>query len=382
MKCAYLVLTPFFPSDENFRGAYIYDQVKAIQKNTNYLPVVVLLTTFFSKEKEMYDYQGVKCFSFRVWDLPSFLFPGLFHKINVWRLNRFLLRNNLLLSSSTTIHSHVAYPAAYFASSLGNKYRCKTLAQHHGLDVYQFLTGRLAIGKLKKWQNSYLKKRTTSVLQQMSYNIGVSQKVLDKLQEETNISSVKKFVLHNGIDSEKFYLDSAVNKTESFTIGCIGNFWKIKDQISLLKSCLILKEKGITDIEIKFIGTGKTLVDCKEFARKHQLNCEFKTEVDHTQLNTFYNQLDLFVLPSYYEAFGCVYAEAWAAEVPFIAVEGQGIEELMTEEMKFKQLVSQESPDELADKIHYFYQNKERLTFTPELDIQHTIKKLLSKVEG
>jgi glycosyltransferase involved in cell wall biosynthesis len=342
MKCAYLVLTPFFPSNENFRGAYIYDQVKAIQENTDYLPVVVLLTTFFSKEREAYNYQGIKCLPFQVWDLPSFLFPGLFHKINAWRLNRFLFRNNVSLSSSTTIHSHVAYPAAYFASSLGKRYGSKTLAQHHGL---------------------------------------VSQKVLDELQNEISFSN-KMLVLHNGVDSEKFYFDSAINKTAVFTIGCIGNFWKIKDQISLLKSCRILKEKGIIDIEIKFIGSGETLFDCQEFAREHQLNCEFKTEVDHTQLNAFYNQLDLFVLPSYYEAFGCVYTEAWAAGVPFIAVEGQGIEEVMTEEMRFKQLVSKESPEQLADKIQYFYQNKERLAFNPELDIQQTIKTFFSKIEG
>ena len=381
MKCTYLVLTPFFPSNENFRGAYIYDQVKAIQENTDYLPVVVLLTTFFSKEREAYNYQGIKCLPFQVWDLPSFLFPGLFHKINAWRLSRFLFRNNVSLSSSTTIHGHVAYPAAYFASSLGKRYGSKTLAQHHGLDVYQFLTGRLAIGMLKKWQNSYIKKRTISVLQKMSCNIGVSQKVLDELQNEISFSN-KMLVLHNGVDSKKFYFDSAINKTAVFTIGCIGNFWKIKDQISLLKSCRILKEKGIIDIEIQFIGSGETLFDCQGFAREHQLNCEFKTEVDNTQLNAFYNQLDLFVLPSYYEAFGCVYTEAWAAGVPFIAVEGQGIEEVMTEEMRFKQLVSKESPEQLADKIQYFYQNKERLAFNPELDIQQTIKTFFSKIEG
>lgn len=33
---------------------------------------------------------------------------------------------------------------------------------------------------------------------------------------------------------------------------------------------------------------------------------EFMDEVDHRQLNAFYNTLDLFVLPSYWDAFGCV----------------------------------------------------------------------------
>ena len=47
---------------------------------------------------------------------------------------------------------------------------------------------------------------------------------------------------------------------------------------------------------------------------------DFKEELKHTDLNIFYNQLDLFVLPSFNEALGCVYLESWATNTPFIGV--------------------------------------------------------------
>ena len=46
----------------------------------------------------------------------------------------------------------------------------------------------------------------------------------------------------------------------------------------------------------------------------------------HENLPSFYQSLDLFVLPSYYEAFGCVYAEAYSCGVPFIAVKNQKLQ--------------------------------------------------------
>ena len=36
----YICITPFFPLENNWRGAYIFDQVKAIQRNSDYNVVV------------------------------------------------------------------------------------------------------------------------------------------------------------------------------------------------------------------------------------------------------------------------------------------------------------------------------------------------------
>ena len=62
-----------------------------------------------------------------------------------------------------------------------------------------------------------------------------------------------------------------------------------------------------------FVGTGKTLNSCKKYVNNNNLSefIIFEKEMEHYELNKFYNDIDLFVLPSYY-ALGCVYLESWA----------------------------------------------------------------------
>ncbi|MNL47954.1 Glycosyl transferases group 1 [compost metagenome] len=79
-------------------------------------------------------------------------------------------------------------------------------------------------------------------------------------------------------------------------------------------------------------------------------------------------------MPSYYEAFGCVYTEAYSCGVPFIGVKGQGIEELILPENMHYQLVGARQVDELSNKIKYFYRNRD---FNPQLNQSIAINDLV-----
>lgn len=90
MKNIYLQITPFFPTKENFRGPYIYDQVKAINDNSDFEVIVIKPISIFDKNiKENYIYQ-ICAFNFIVYDLPSSILPGLFHNLNMYRLEKFI----------------------------------------------------------------------------------------------------------------------------------------------------------------------------------------------------------------------------------------------------------------------------------------------------
>ena len=91
MKKIYLEITPFFPTEESFRGPYVFDQVKAIEENSDYEVVVIKMGSFYEKPMpEQYTYQGIKVYNFKVLDLPSSVLPGLFHTYNLHRLKRFI----------------------------------------------------------------------------------------------------------------------------------------------------------------------------------------------------------------------------------------------------------------------------------------------------
>lgn len=382
MKKIYLQLTPFFPTEENFRGPYIFDQVKAIAKNSDYEVIVIKLMSLYDKDNVSgYVYQGVKVYNFSVIDFPSSVLPGVFQAINFYRLKEFIQKRiGISVSDIAVIHSHVIYPAGVLGTALGHEFGIKNFIQHHGLDVFQTENGRILKGKLRELNTQYMFKKFIKIVNTTDLNIGVSQKVIDSLGTIEGFYNPNAYVLYNGVDTEKFYSLEDKQKSDLFTIGCIGNFWPLKDHITLLKALKILVEDGKT-LLIKFIGSGPTLAEAKAFIAKHNLASyvEFHSEIDHTELNSFYNSLDLFVLPSYYEALGCVYTEALQVGIPVIAVKGQGIEELITEEDREKFLIAKKDYDSLSNKIMYFLQERPGTLLNYDFDINTFVDKFLSE---
>ena len=69
MKKYYIIITPFFPHSDSFRGAFIYDQVRAIAKNSSYEVVVFKSKSITSGEKD-YMYRGIQVHLFDDIQLP------------------------------------------------------------------------------------------------------------------------------------------------------------------------------------------------------------------------------------------------------------------------------------------------------------------------
>lgn len=369
-KKTYLVITPFFPSKNSFVGSYIFDQINEIRNQSDFNIKVIKLVSAFSVEKD-YKFEGFEIMIFRVMDLPWFISPGIFNELNTNRFKSFL--KNKKINDIIISHAHVSYPASYLQNILD----CKKIVQHHGLDVLQLLNGRSNF--IMKLQKNYLIRNTIRQLNHSDLNIGVSELVLSQLREYPTYSPKDELVLYNGVDTSKFYpIKGDVNR--SFTIGSIANFWEIKDQITLIKAIELLILDGINDIQLKLIGTGKTLDLCKKFVKDHNLSefVIFEKERAHNLINSFYNEIDLFVLPSYYEALGCVYLESWSTNTPFIAIKCQGISELIPDYEINNLLADEKSPSSLKEKILGEYKKKRSFPFDEKYDIKNTIKEFMN----
>jgi glycosyltransferase involved in cell wall biosynthesis len=364
------VITPFFPSNNSFVGSYIFDQVNEIRKQTEFDVRIVKTVSLFSSEKD-YEFNGFKVSIFKTIDFPFFIFPGLFNKINRKRFLDFLIKKGI--KNVKYSHSHVTYPASYLVDDL----ICKKIVQHHGLDVLQLQNGRT--GFAKKIQKNFLIKNSLNHLNKADLNIGVSQLVLDKLNEFQGYSPKNELVLYNGVDTSKFYYKE-VKKNEVFTIGCVANFWEIKDQITLIKAVEVLTKQGIR-VLLRLIGTGPTLESCKSYVLKNNLvdSIVFDKEIKHEKLNQFFNEIDLFALPSYYEALGCVYLESWATNTPFISVKKQGISEIIPKLHKEKSEILKSDFLNLSQKLVYFKKNKTNFEFDNKYDIKNTISLFLKQ---
>ena len=369
-KKIYLVITPFFPEPDSFRGPYVLDQVKALQRVSDYYVVVMKPCVPWHKAED-YEIDGVKVYRFHQYTIPSNLLPN---RVNDWISAQSLFRKlrgiGISINDIAVCHGHVTAFGAYALAVKRRNPGCVAVVQHHGFDVMSITDGRLANQEWhKKWCISYGR----GICNAVDLNVGVSQKTLDYVKSYPGVQLKKEYVLYNGVDTNKFYPPKEEDHNEQFIIGCIGNFWPLKDQKTLIKAVERLVLSGQKDILVRFIGTGATREGCEQYVAAHHLSdyFSFENEVMHDELLAFYQSLDLFVLPSYWEAFGCVYTEAYACGVPFIGVKGQGISEIIPKEEQDRWLIEKEDDQRLSVLIAEYLKNRteQQLSRSYEIDV-------------
>ncbi len=392
-RCIYLVLTSFFPTPTSWRCAFIYDQVKAIQKARPKWRIIVL--NFEAPED--YIYQGVEVWGgFRYISLPgSTCYPQILEWLNMRRMLQVLRSHQLDFSAVQIIHAHMPAVAGRALAAKRNFPNAKIYAQLHLAEP------TCSIG-LPRFGYRIYYAHIRSILERVDGVISISNNITklllsfphptayhdspylrekcEALKAARSIHPKKIILLHNGVDRTLF--NPNMRKLhDGFIIGCIANFSTLKDQITLLRAVDLIKDK-LTHWKLRFIGSGERLEYCKAYVRDHNLESyvTFETEVDHTQLPDFYRSLDLFCLPSYSEAFGCVFTEAHACGTPFITCEGQGMDDFISHKDRSLWLAKIKDPSDLAAKILYFYNHRDQQTLSSPIDIDALIPEFLSAI--
>lgn len=385
----YIVVTPFFPSSENWRGAYCYDFVKALMRTGRYD-----VRVFVPGNDGEYDYQGVHVTTFKIRQLPSGLLAFLLEKWNARSFLKAVVRSGVEIANVAVCHGHTATFSIYPLAVKKLNPRCKTLLHHHDPQSFGLNTGffrhfwlrnaiefpiyrshhekvdcHVFISKMV--ERSFMLAPDASWTEYEGY-----RKQMRGLGFYRSCRVKQSVVLHNGVDTSRFKPASVVAKREKFTIGCIGNFCDWKDQITLLKAVAALKIQGVGNIVVRLIGSGQLLESCKQYVAANRLSdcVSFEVEVDHIKLPEFYNSLDLFVLPSYFEGFGCVFTEAYACDVPFITCEGQGMDDYIAKDDRGKWLCKIQNANDLANKISAYMKHRWHQKLTGAIGIDTLIE--------
>lgn len=407
-KRIYLCITPFFPTEKSFRGPFIYDQVNAIIRNSDFDVIVykvVSLSEYNCSEKE-YIYGGIKVFLFPEQRLPSYFFNGCLNKHNASHFKTKLLNDGVDIARIKFVHCHTSDCGIYGLKVKELNPNVKVLLQHHDRDPFCIVHGKLAGWKPN---TRFRAKKNLEIFNKIDLHICVSQSVRDNLlsfplpgknemyqpylKRLKNVSSLqieepyRSIVLYNGVDLQKFHSESkSVKNTEVFTIGCIGNFVNWKRQSDLINAIYILRNKyNIDNLNVKFVGSGPTLDKCRQLSLTLHLEdiCTFVTETDHSNLMAFYNNIDLFVLPSVFEGFGCVFTEAAACNVPYMIPFYQGATEYLTEEEREVWAFPPGDYHQLAYNIKNYYNHSTRKQhYSYTLDINKLVKSFLDHIDS
>ena len=139
-KPIYLYITPFFPSEESWRGGFCLDAVKAIMHDGRY-DVRVIVTG----DGCDYEWSGIKIYRLRSYIAPCGLAPFIFDGLNNKRLMQKLNATNVRVEDIAVCHVNslsLGHYAAYIKRLNPN---AKTVIQLHSSYSLHLDSGRLGV---------------------------------------------------------------------------------------------------------------------------------------------------------------------------------------------------------------------------------------------
>lgn len=397
----YICVTPFFPSPTSWRGAYVLDQVKAIRRNSGY-EVIVFKTCGLGDRQSDYIIDGITVYTIHPLLMPSYVLNGLTEGIVGCNFVRTLNKLGIDTGRVAFVHCHTASHAAFGFGVKRVNPEAKVLLQFHDLDPLTLRNGKWAD---KRWNRRYRARKSISALNRADLLVCISEPVRDAilafphprkgevyppairmLEDVADMPPIKPqnvCILNNGVDTTLFHPLGQKGGESIFRIGCIANFQELKDHITLVRAFDALIKKGYTDMRLSLLGSGETRPEIERYVKENSLSdfVEWPREVCHDRLPEYYNTLDLFVLPSIFEGFGCVYTEAYACGVPFICCDRQGAAECIAPDERDKWLVPLHDYATLALLMERQYRERNVQHLCTDYDIDALVKRFLNLIK-
>lgn len=268
---------------------------------------------------------------------------------------------------------YVSFKAFFRLARLIKQYRPDILHSHlFSGDLYGALLGTLfrvpGIVSSKHNQDQYLKKRGIRQLaklvtrldhQVIAISDAVQQFTVEELRYDP-ISAHQKFTrIYYGIDLEEIDRTPRVPfqrllyslPENALILGTIGRLTEQKGYPYLIEAFAQLKQE-YPWIYLIALGRGDQEEKIREQIQNKGLNDSFLLlgyHSERTKVLGFLEAMDIFVLPSLWEGFGLVLAEAMALKKPIVATFAGSIPEVVTEDCGI--LVPPKTVDELREAL-------------------------------
>lgn len=218
------------------------------------------------------------------------------------------------------IHVHSSIWAGWIAYKLKIKHNIPYIITEHRS---RFVNNKYAISQsqLKVSYNKYLFK----IFSNASYIMAVSNSLCEKINFYISNSEVPVKTVYNMCNEDLFYV-RYLEKREKFTFITVAGLEWVKGIDILISSFqLVLKDKN-KDLELLIIGEGSKKTDLEKMAidLKIKEKVQFLGNQDRESVAFYMSKSHVFVLPTRYEAFGVVYAEALLSGLPIIGTKDSG----------------------------------------------------------
>lgn len=338
-----LFVTECYPSAERPQYAiYLEQQAKALCELGH--TVDVLIPRLSGSEASRLcegEYGGLKVFS-------AVIKAGRLSRL-LWLYSRGNVLDALDWKQYDAVSVHIA-SHGILPSVLKNckKFGIPVVQHFHGLNVWQDYCHKNGIlHRVLSWRNTALRLRH---LRRCAAVVGVSNKVCDVVRER--LCGVPVFTVYNGVDVARFTADGKQNN-EVFTVICVANLIPIKGHDYLIEAIARIKDEKIP-IRLQLVGAGPE--EARLRARCAELGIsdivEFLGWQEYDEVARLMKNADMFVMPSYFEALGCVYLEAMSAGTLTVGCFGTGADEIINHGHDGL-LAKQRSADDLYSLIRF-----------------------------
>lgn len=200
------------------------------------------------------------------------------------------------------------------------------------------------------------------------FNSNVSQEAVQVFIDKGAFTDKNLIPIYNGIDLNKFKYQEVKKISTIITLLAVGRFNEQKDYPNLLRA-LALVIKTHQNIHLNIAGDGELRLDIEDLIKQLNLSEYITLLGRRNDIPVLMQQADFFILPSKYEGFGLVVAEAMACSTFVIATDCGGVKEVMGETGI---LVSPQNSQALANAIiHAIELSKDEVLENNQHAMQH-----------
>ncbi|HZK83248.1 MAG TPA: glycosyltransferase [Desulfosporosinus sp.] len=299
---------------------------------------------------------GFPVFHPQVLEFPRSLFFEYYPQTFAWGVQRVF--EEQIKQGVDIIHAHVAHPDGAAALKFGKKFKIPVVVTIHGQDFAYTLN-----------RSKTCAESVRSTLRDASAVILVSDKLKTQYGLEAWADRLEKYrVIHNGVDLADVVQAAAPEDTPSDSgpraerriLLTVGFLRPDKGHALVLKALPELI-KEFTNLEYRIVGDGSERQTLEALTEELDLgeHVIFTGSLPHPAAMREMAQCELFILPSWKEAFGVVYLEAMAHSKPIIGTTGEGISEILDNEAVGLS-VAPKDVKAITEAIRELFQNPEQ----------------------
>ena len=239
---------------------------------------------------------------------------------------RTALEKSFDISSFDVLHAYTLYTDGNCAMELSEKYGVPYVVAVRSTDVNFFF-------KYRPWLIS----RGVKIMEKASAVFFLSQGYMDQVLNryvpafKRDALREKCSVVPNGI--YKFWLNHVPAPRDAERLAALekkrvnlivaGRINRNKNQLTAMKATQCLRDMGY-DAHLTVVGKTENEAVLQELQSSPIVTCH--SAMPKEKLIGLYRESDIFVLPSYEETFGLVYAEAMSQGLPVLYTRGQGFD--------------------------------------------------------